>query len=224
MNYLTKILYILIFIFSSFCKLNAQSISIASGLGTSFFGLGGNIAVDLNDRTTPSCFKLSGSIGNIQIPSQSFIFNGVSVTGSAAIKSGGIGVFYDLHPFNNAFKITTGLFYSRFEFNGNLVVNDTYNLGEIKLSPEEVGSAELRIKPSQLIPYLGIGIGRSIPNSKRISFSFELGTFYSTKNNVALNCTGLIEPMSEQQSIIEANLSNYQWIPNTSLTLNFRLK
>jgi len=197
--------------------------SISMGIGTSFLGLGGNIAVDLTDRTSPSCFKIAGSSSNFQIPSQTFLFNGVSVLGSGNIKTGGIGLFYDLHPFKNAIKISTGIFYSRFEFAGNLVVNDTYNLGEIRLAPEEVGSASLTIQPGKFLPYLGLGVGRSIPNEKRISFCFEIGTFYSLKNNIALDCTGLIEPMSEQKSIIEANMSEYRWIPNTSLTLNFRL-
>ena len=193
------------------------------GVGTNFLGLGGHIAWGLSSEKPSSAIRIAGGINTFKLPEQSFNFNQVPVSAVAEIKSGGIGLFYDIHPFHNSFKFVTGVLYSMHDFSANINLKDTYNIGEIPMSPEEIGAISASIKPSKILPYIGLGFGSCAPTKKRISASFELGTFYSTGNNVKLNCSGLIEPMNEQESIIENNISSYRWIPNLNFTLNFRL-
>ncbi len=193
------------------------------GVGTNFLGLGGHLAWNMSNEKPSSVIRIAGGINTVELPEQSFNFNQVPVSANTNFKTGGIGLFYDFHPFHNAFKIVTGLLYSMHNFSANVNLKDTYNIGEIPMSPEEIGTISASIKPSKVLPYVGLGFGNCAPTRKRISISFEIGTFYSTANNVTLNCGGLIEPMNEQESIIENNLSDYRWIPNTNLTINFRL-
>jgi hypothetical protein len=117
------------------------------------------------------------------------------------IKRGSLGFLLDYHPFNNAFKLSTGFAILLNEVNNVAKLRDSSVQGNIKISPDEVGTITIgyNLKPS---PYFGIGFGKSVPK-KRIGFSFEIGFYYTGIPTMTYATTKMLEPM--QNSIKNAN-------------------
>ncbi|MBC7381515.1 MAG: hypothetical protein H7296_00800 [Bacteroidia bacterium] len=138
------------------------------------------------------------------------------------VKLGAIGLLFDVHPFNNSFKLTVGAAYMLLNAKSTAMLKDSIKQNDITLSPEEVGVINAEISGSPIAPYAGIGIGRAIPR-KRIGFSVEIGTYYMGSPKVSFVCNGLLEPTSNQQKVLEENLKTNKWLPQIMFNLNFRL-
>jgi hypothetical protein len=178
----------------------AQNIANSAIIRKERFGLGLNISTNgVGAQLAYSILKNNDLIARVEgryfyseIKDREITFQQTPMLVNGYIKRGSIGFMLDYHPFGNSFKLTTGFAILLNEVNNVAKYKDSSVQGGIKISPDEMGTIIIgyNIKPS---PYLGFGIGKSVPN-KRVGFSFEIGFYYTGMPNMTYKSTGLIEP------------------------------
>jgi len=200
---------------------NPKGGSFGFSLKAGTMGAGLEFAKSLNAKRT-----ITARIGGTYLPIE---YNGIeqNVQGSKIVGdvSGNIGngfLMLDFHPFGNAFKFTLGGAYMLTNIKGVARMKDTIQQGEIFLDPTKVGIISLDVSPAKFSPYAGIGFGRAIPKN-RVGFSFEIGTYYIGAPQLNFSATGLLEPTSNQQSVLQKGLDQYRWLPQVMFNLTFKL-
>ena len=194
------------------------------GLGVQFStnGLGLQIARSIHP-TNKLVVKLGGNYLPIKIQDHIIDFSGTKTVSNININLGSVGAYLDWHPFGNAFKLTGGCAYLFSNISGNSSLMDSLDQGELRLEPEKVGVINYGIKTRPIAPFVAFGFGRAIPK-RRVGFGFELGTYYIGPPRVSFKCTGLLEPTSENEALLNENLKGYQWLPVLNLNLTIKLK
>lgn len=161
--------------------------------------------------------RFSTAMENVEIP-----FDGNTVKANIQFIIGGAAAIIDWHPFKNAFKLTAGLGYLQTGISGEGRLRDSAKIGLIPISPEELGEINTSIAPQKIAPYLGVGFGRAVPKH-RVGFSFEFGTYYIGQPDVSFKTTKLLEPSSSNEAVLKSNMSAYNWLPQLSINLTFKL-
>lgn len=193
------------------------------GLGVNLTtnGFGAEIAKSIG-KSNQLNLKLGFNYLPLEINNISTDFSGTKIIGNANITLGAIGCYLDWHPFNNVFKVTGGAALMLTKMKLLAYLKDSADQGNLKVSPQEAGQINLEVKPFIIAPYIGIGLGRSIPKN-RVGFSFDIGTYFIGSPDVLFNTTGLLEPTSNQESVLKNNMSGYQWLPKISININIKL-
>jgi hypothetical protein len=133
----------------------------------------------------------------------------------------------------SAFHLTGGIVYNNNHFDatakpsgGQLTLNGhTYTAGDVGLLS---GDIEFR----KAAPYVGIGWGNPLANSRRWQFSAELGTFYEgdpkvhlvsigcvTSNTV---CKAIATDVAADAAKLQGDLSGYRFYPVARASLSYR--
>lgn len=142
----------------------------------------------------------------------------------STVRVGGVGVYADWFPFNKARGVgfTAGLAYSfiKLDASGRSLVG--YQSNDFAVTAEEIGTISTSFYTNPVMPYLGLGFGRSVPN-KVVNFRFELGAYYMGSPKVDMTATGLVHQTTEERDKIQDNLKNYMFYPSMTFNLNFKL-
>lgn len=149
-------------------------------------------------------------------------FDGTTLVINGDLKLGALQALIDFHPFKNAFKITGGVAYMLTDVTAIGNVKDSVLQVDILLSPDEVGKIDIGIKVGPICPYVGLGFGRAIPRS-RASFNFEIGGYYISQPKVSFVASGMLEPSSANETIIQDNMKGYSWLPVMNFGINFKI-
>ncbi|PWJ40210.1 hypothetical protein [Sediminitomix flava] len=203
---------------------------IALKLGA--LGVGVNYAYTIN--------KLSGVRFGINYfgfgTDQEMTLAGANFNVDYTIQNMSIEAYYEYFPFHKKrgrltnfkrnFKFVMGLTYfayvkyhaKAYRMNG-VVLNGT------EYSPSEIGDVVATVSTNRVAPYLGLGSAWNVPNKRRAKYQigFDLGLIYHGKPRVNLVGTNFLEGNSEQQEQVESNLSFFQFYPNLSVKLIYRL-
>ncbi len=147
--------------------------------------------------------------------------DGTKLIADIDTKVGSIGVMLDWHPFKNAFKITGGFAMLFNDIGATAITKDSTEQGDIMIPPDEVGVITFGLK-AKASPYIGIGFGRAIPKT-RFGFTFEVGSYFTGAQDVTFKATGMLEPSSANEPILQENLSGLTWWPVMNFGFNFRL-
>jgi hypothetical protein len=184
-------------------------------------GIGGELSKELSKNK-----KLAGRISFNYLPYSfnniSFDFSKTKLNAKADITLGAIGAYLDWHPFSNSFKITCGAAYMLNQVKGNALLTDSVKQGEIKIAPNSVGKINVGIETNPIAPYLGIGFGRAVPKN-RVGFGVEMGTYYIGSPKLSFVCTGLLEPTSNQEALLEDKIKSFQWLPQILFKLTVKI-
>jgi|GEM_PF-591750 len=134
-----------------------------------------------------------------------------------------LDLLVDFYPFKSSFKIVGGFGYflnNRITSKGYFV--DDLQLGELVLDPNDIGYVEIQAEWAKLAPYIGLGFGKAVPNS-RVGFGFELGTYYGGAPDVTVIATEMLRETSQEEAELEENLKGYAWIPYLNFRLSIRI-
>ncbi len=194
----------------------AQTHTKTNFLDKNRFGVGVNISTNgIGAQLAYSILKKSKLIARVEgryfysdIKDRDVTFQQTPMIVNGYIKRGSIGFMLDYHPFGNSFKLTTGFAILLNEVNNVAKLRDSVSQGNIKISPDEVGTITIgyNLKSS---PYFGIGFGKSVPK-KRIGFSFEIGFYYTGFPTLQANATKMLEPVSTKIYNVFVDDSYYQ--------------
>jgi len=193
---------------------------LAIGANLSTNGIGLQLAHTLN-KSGSLAARVGGSYLAIKQENLEVPVDGTTLIADIDAKVGSIGVMLDWHPFNNAFKITGGFAMLLNDIQANAITKDSTKQGDIMIPPDEVGVITFGLK-AKASPYIGIGFGRAIPKT-RFGFTFEVGSFYTGAQDVTFKATGMLEPSSANEPILQENLSGINWWPVMNFGFNFRL-
>lgn len=151
-------------------------------------------------------------------------YSQLNIRASAKFKVGAVSLLADYYLAPSV-HLTTGIFYniSRESVTGKLI--EDFNIGQLNVTPDDIGSLTLELEPCKIGPYLGLGFGRPISANKRVSFNLDIGVLYQGKPKVGLKADGMIAPTanSENEKQIAENLSNFIIYPLISVQLSFKI-
>ena len=148
----------------------------------------------------------------------------IDVNGSAEAHLSSVSLFANYH-LGRVFFVSGGLLYNMNKISLDGYYNKSLNLGAMEISPEKIGTVDLKLKPgSSMTPYVGIGLGRSLSKNKIVSFVFEAGAAFHGSPKVELVATGMLEPTGseEQRQLLQDNLSGFNIYPMLNFQLSFR--
>ncbi|MFY8109666.1 MAG: hypothetical protein ACOVO9_11765 [Bacteroidia bacterium] len=184
-------------------------------------GVGAEFAKNLNAKRTIS-LRLGGTYLPVTYNGLELDVAGSTITADISGNLGNGFLMFDFHPFGNAFKFTLGGAMMLTKLNGDARMKDSIKQGEIIIAPEKVGLINASITHEPFAPYVGIGFGRAIPKN-RIGFSFEIGTYYTGAPKLDFVTTGLLEPTSDQEPVLQKGISVYEWMPQMMFNITFKL-
>jgi len=193
-------------------------LKVALGIQVGSMGPGLNLSFEYfkkwNFRLTGTYVQANYSENNTELK---YLFESTA-------RVGGVGVYADWFPFNKARGVgfTVGLAYSfiKLDATGRSLVG--YQSNDFAVTAEEIGEITTSFKTNPVMPYLGLGFGRSVPN-KVVNFRFELGAYYMGSPSVDMTATGLVHQTVEERDKIQDNLKNYMFYPSMTFNLNFKL-
>ena len=90
--------------------------------------------------------------------------------------------------------------------------DESVAFGDVILTKEDYGNVGLGFEWSGVAPYLGLGFGRAVPNS-RFGFSIEGGSYFSTSPKMTLEATKLLAPKGDQIEEVEETFKTWKFIP-----------
>jgi len=166
--------------------------------------------------------RVGGMYMPFKLTNFEYDFDGTKLVINGDIKLGSVQALVDFHPFKNAFKITGGIAYMLTDMSAVAMVKDSVEQGDIMISPDEVGKIDVGMKVGPICPYIGIGFGRAIPRS-RASFNFEIGSYYISHPEVTFKASGMLEPTSANEKVIQDNVKGLSWLPMMNFGINFKI-
>lgn len=146
-------------------------------------------------------------------------FSGANLLVDIAANLDHSDLMVDFHPFRNAFRLSAGVgIFARNQIKVNAAFLDSTQFGEITFTPNDIGSIGLNWVLNTANPYLGLGFGRPAPK-RRVGLGVDLGAFYIGRPKPEIVATGMVKRTSEQSTLLQENLKDYQWLPVMSLRL-----
>jgi hypothetical protein len=90
------------------------------------------------------------------------------------------GLFADVHPFKQAFRISAGFLINGNEFSGRGKITGTsFEIGDRTYNSSQVKSLGFDLSYNTFAPYLGIGFDTTFGDDDRWGFVFDLGILFS---------------------------------------------
>jgi len=185
-------------------------------------GVGG----DLRYGLTPQ-LSVRGGASFIPVKANNvFSFSGLQSTNSVSVKFSNVHLLADFVPFKKAqgFRLVAGAGYL-YQANGNVNVNPTgtYNVGNYKLTPADLGTLKIDMSWKGVAPYLGFGLFKSFPN-RLFNVNLDLGTYYLSKPKSDITGTEMLADNYKLEPQLNANMKGYRWLPVMQLNFNFRIR
>ena len=131
----------------------------------------------------------------------------------------------DLFPGKGIFHLTGGFYFGKNEINLAGQGDDSFALSDDVLTPDQNGEFSGTVKfGSAVKPYLGLGLGRTIPN-KRIGFKFDLGVVFQGAPKVeSPNLNTNINPETVGDSFDIDVIQDLKIWPMMNFSLIYRIK
>lgn len=94
---------------------------------------------------------------------------------------------------------------------------------DYEIPAEDVGTLQIAYASDlPVFPYLGIGIGRSVP-FRRLNANLEIGAFYRGSPQINVTGTGLLAANEVNSTPLSENLSSFQFHPSVAVRIAYRI-
>ena len=134
-------------------------------------------------------------------------------------------LLFDYYPMlNGIFYITAGAYIGSNKADIEGKGFDPFSLNDYVIIPDANGYFVGTVKfGSAVKPYLGLGVGHTIPNS-RVGVKFELGVVYQGKPKVESDYINTSMNPNDVDDMVEIPLLESKFWPSATLSLTFRIK
>lgn len=200
--------------------------AIALDVGTT--GIGLSVAVPLHSSVAvragvgalPFSFRYTYN-GLDPAPEQ---FSSTDVLLHAKINMLNSLLLFDYFPSrNSSFFLTAGIYAGQnrmIQISGQST--EPIQIGDLIVTPDEVGRVEGWMKIHAVKPYVGIGFGRTLPES-RFGFKFELGALFIGTPTIQSNRLSSLVEVGEEVTGINRFLTRFKVYPKLSFQINYRI-
>lgn len=145
----------------------------------------------------------------------------ITIDAKARLLNGNI--LADWYPKENGiFHVSTGLYFGKTAGDGIARSADSYILLDDVLTPEDLGTADVKVRTAFLKPYLGIGI-RHFFSGSRFGFSCELGAMYHGTPDVEVTNNSVFSLSIGDLDEFREEVVKYKFYPVLSIQLVYKL-
>lgn len=129
---------------------------------------------------------------------------------------------------DSRFHLTAGLVFGSdriITVTGHTEYNEPIEIGDVWISPDELGDVSAWVQTKSVKPYLGLGFGRTIPRT-RIGFKFELGGIFQGTPTIQTDNATVNSGLEDSQDMDDLNrfLKNYFKVyPVLKFNLTYRI-
>lgn len=199
-----------------------QANGIAVGLKGSSQGIGleltASLAESLNVRVGANYFTLSKTLDK---SGNEYDFD---------LKLKNFNALIDWHVFGGDFRLTGGAVLDKNYLDGQASSANTYDIGDMIFTSDEVGILEGNINFREVSPYFGIGWGNPISKDSGWTFMVDMGAVYVGAANVDLNSVGgtlsndptFLAEVTKEENDVRDDLDGYKFYPVISLGLSYK--
>ncbi len=195
---------------------------IAVGVKGGTPGLGAEVTVGLlsklNFRTGYNAFNYDGNTTESDID-----YN-------YKLKLKSIPLLLDYHPFDNGFRVTSGIFINNNEVTAVAEPNGlTIDIGGTTYDVTDIGTLDAKIDFRTTAPYLGIGWGNPVSEGSQLTITLDLGVIFQGKPKVSMEATGAIasDPafqadLDKETADLKEDVESIEYYPVISLGVAYR--
>jgi len=194
-----------------------------SGLKLGTLGLGVDVSTPINDKLSAR-FNLNGATYSDTQEKDNNEFEGTLDLLTT-------GVLLDYYPFENNFRLSTGVYYNGNGFDGTIksTKETKIEIGDKEYSLDELGSLDTKLVFDKIAPYVGLGWGNDA-HDKGWGFTFDLGVMYHgegkgtlTPKNISsfVDKDVLNENIKKEEQDINDDLSDFNFYPVVALGVNY---
>jgi hypothetical protein len=186
----------------------------------------GTIGAGLSYRTSIGK-RVFGRAGFSVLPASykmPFTINGLSTTANLSASFSNLSLFGEYQVFERiGLRLVGGLsYFVQGNVKAALTPKASYTIENVTYSPSDIGQLELNIDWKGLAPYVGLGFGMPIPESK-FNIGMDLGLFYLSQPTVSVTGTGRLQDNAAMATQLNKNLSDYRIYPMFQLSFNYKL-
>ncbi|MEH0157472.1 hypothetical protein V6R21_25425 [Limibacter armeniacum] len=197
------------------------------------------------EKSLRNNFAISANVNYLNISLQKdkdvLKYNILAQVEAETLSAGVFGHYYFHKSSRHAplsLKATAGINYNLINNYAVKGINDNnVNIGEMTLTPEEMGYIAVQVNTSQVMPYLGIGSSVELVNIralrrkhwfilnpflKNLGLNLDVGAFYHGKASITdMEATNYLSPNVSQEAVLNDNLSQYRLYPNLALRIHY---
>lgn len=173
--------------------------------------------------------KLSVRLGVSAIPvntNYNFTVTQYHIATAIQVKFYNVHLLADYAPFAQArgIRLVGGLgCFNQAYGEGLATPTNSTTIGDIVLTPEQLGNLKVNISWKGVAPYLGIGLLRSFPQ-RLFNVNLDLGAYYLNQPKATIIGTKLLSGNDAQEGLVNQNLSDYRFLPVIQLNFNFKIR
>ncbi|WOI52136.1 hypothetical protein [Parvularcula sp. LCG005] len=137
--------------------------------------------------------------------------------------------FVDLHPFENGFTLTGGVYLG--EKMADLTANPDENVtvGDLTFTPEQIGILNARADFEDTAPYLGVGWDNALYGDGGISLFARLGVMFTGSPEVSMTASGgtlsneaiVQEALADEEAELKDDIEDYDLYPVINVGVSF---
>jgi len=194
------------------------SVGVKAGI---LYGPGIDFATSLHENV-----KLRAGYSHFGFDAMDYIeTDGDQTITKGEISFSNANLLFDYFPTGGIFHITGGLYFGKNNITMEGTGEESFAFGDNVLVPDQDGKFKGTAKfGSAIKPYIGIGLGRTIPN-KRVSFKFELGTIFQGAPKIeSPNLDKTINLDTVEDSFDIDVIEDLKFWPTMTFSLIYRIK
>jgi hypothetical protein len=193
-----------------------------TGIKLGTLGLGFDVSTPINDALSLR-FNLNGASYSDSLEDADNEYDGTLDLLTA-------GLLLDYYPFENNFRLTTGVYYNGNGFNGKVTptTEATVSIDGVEYTLEDINYVNTDVSFDNVAPYVGCGWGTNA-HDEGFGFIFDVGVMYHGEANVDLTAdikNELIadvinEGLKAEEINAEDDLSDFQFYPVIMMGVNY---
>lgn len=200
----------------------AQEVGVDIGIGTT--GISGNVQYKAFDMLV-----LRGGYNYLEHEMDDEEFD--DITYETEVDFSTFGAFVDLHPFQNGFLLSGGVYQGDKDVSLVATPTTSVEIGDLTFTPDQVGSLVGSLALESTAPYVGLGWDSTLYSNSVIQFHIRAGVMQSGTPEVDLFSVGgtlsddtlFQDELAKEIQEIEDDAEDFEYYPVINLGLSFPL-
>jgi len=116
------------------------------------------------------------------------------------------GLFADIHPFKQAFRLSVGFLINGNAIDGTGKITNSVEIGDRSYDSNEIKSILLDVSFNTFAPYVGLGFDTTFGDEDNWGFTFDLGVMFSGAPAANLSVQDTFAANSPEKDILNDNI------------------